>query len=173
MPTSNLHLAPEVVHLVHEVPHATVLDVGPGWGKYERLLREYLNEKPVRVDAVEAWEPYVDAHGLRARYDHVHVGDVCALPTKVLAPYDVVLMVDVLEHLAVSAGLSLLARIPGRVVICTPVEFFDNGPGLPWTETHRSHWTEREWCAVGMVRPIEVRRQSMGGWLVRLGPLSA
>lgn len=171
MPTSNLAIAPFVVNLVEQVPHQHVLDVGPGWGKYATLLREYLNVKPARIDAVEAHKPYVDQHGLAALYDEVLVGDVLDLDADRLALYDLVLMVDVIEHVDLQPGLDLLCRIPGRVVICTPVAFFSNGPGLPDSETHRSHWTAAEWEWVAEHRPVEAAYEQLGGWLVRLGPL--
>lgn len=171
MPTSNLAIAPWVVHLVHEVPHARVLDVGPGWGKYATLLREYLTETPRVIDAVEAWAPYVTEHRLEVLYDSVFPIDVRDVSPERLAGYDVVLMVDVIEHVDKADALDVLARIPGRVVICTPVEFFSNGPGLPPTEEHVSHWTREDWDALAATRPLEACTVEFGGWLVRLGPL--
>lgn len=181
MPTSSLLVAPEVINLVEQVPHRAVLDVGPGWGKYSVLLREYLNDKPERVDAVEAWRPYIERHRLERLYDQVFHGDAClplwygpaSIPVGsagLLDRYDLVLMVDVIEHMAKEDALGLLDRIGGRVVICTPVAFFDNGPGLPPTEEHVSHWEQEDWDKIATERPVEVCHQSQGGWLVRLGP---
>lgn len=172
MPTSNLLMAPWVVHLVHEVPHRRVLDVGPGWGKYATLLREYLNERPAVIDAAEAWAPYIAEHHLERLYDAVFPCDVRDLNDARLATYDLVLMVDVIEHLDGEEAHALLARIPGRVVICTPVDYFHNGDGLPPTEEHRSHWTQGDWDRLAESRPIEAAFTEHGGWLVRLGPLA-
>lgn len=158
--------------MVAQVPHAHVLDCGPGYGKYSVALRECLNEKPHRIDAVELEKSYVDRHGLAPLYDEIFVGDICRLSADQLAEYDVVLMVDVLEHIDDDAGFGLLRRIPGRVVISTPVDWFATDDGLPESETHRSHWSESSWEQVAGFRPVEVVYQSLGGWLVRLGPLS-
>lgn len=166
MPTSNLAVWPWVIQLVHEVPHRSVLDVGPGWGKAATLLREYCNERPERLAAVEVHPPYVVEHRLADLYDEVIVADVCDLTESELGEFDVVLMVDVIEHIEKDAAVELLARIPGRVVICTPVEFFSNGPGLPDSETHRSHWTAEDFAAT---RRVEVCSEVLGGWMVRLG----
>jgi hypothetical protein len=59
------------------------------------------------------------------------------------------------------------------VVICTPVQWFDNDPHgrHPPTEAHISHWTHASWSAVGAFRPVEVCYATLGGWIVRLGPL--
>lgn len=167
MPTSNLAVWPWIIQYVHEVPHERILDVGPGWGKAATLLREYLNTKPEQIDAIELHDPYVEAHRLHALYDEVLVGDVCDLDDDELARYDLVLMVDVIEHIEKERAVELLQRIPGRVVICTPVEFFSNGPGLPESETHRSHWTADDWAAT---KRVEVSGQQLGGWVVRLRP---
>lgn len=167
MPSSNLALAPTVIHLVHLArPHRKVLDVGPGLGKYGLLLREYLNDPPRIIDAVEVESSYVTRR-LRAVYDNVFVADVLTMPRDALAEYDVVLMVDVIEHLEKDAGLELLGRIPGRVVICTPAEFFSNGPGLPPSEEHRSLWSAADFAAI---RTIDVDASALGGVVVSLAP---
>lgn len=168
MPTSNLAVWPMLLWLVHSAPHRRILDVGPGHGKAAVLLREYLTEPPEQIDAVEAHRPYVEAFGLRALYDNVFVTDVVDLPSERLAGYDVVLMADVIEHLDKPAAVDLLGRIPGRVVISTPVEFFSNGPDLPESETHRSHWTAADFETTGRVEEIVEETTS---WLVRLGPI--
>lgn len=168
MPTSNLAVAPLVLWLCHEVEHRTVLDVGPGHGKYALLLREYLNDPPEQIDAVEIHEPYVNAFSLRLLYDSVFVSDVLELPPERLAGYELVLMADVIEHLEKDAAIQLLARIPGRVVISTPVAYFSNGPGLPESETHRSHWTPEDFLGTERVEQMVEQEES---WIVRLGPL--
>lgn len=186
MPTSNLAIWPEIIHAVHQVSHRRVLDVGPGHGKAAVLLREYLNDPPNLIDAVEAWQPYVGQFRLERLYDRCFVGDVTGQEwhlgpertpwdaQRQLDSYDLVLMADVIEHLTLDAGIDLLARIPGRVVICTPTQFFDNDPTHrhPITEQHLSHWTEKVWDRVASaIRPLEVRYATLGGWIVRTGPL--
>lgn len=173
MPTSRWDLVGEIVNLVHTVPHANILDVGPGYGKYGLACRELLNEKPERIDAVEKTVEYIDIHRLVCQYDLVMDGDVCDLPDQVLAAYQVVIMVDVIEHIPFVDAYAVLARIPGRVVISTPVAWCQTDPGLPPAETHVSHWTERQWADLANHRQIEICYMSLGAWIVRLGPLPA
>jgi SAM-dependent methyltransferase len=172
VPTSNLLVWPEIISLVHQVPHDRILDVGPGYGKASMLLREYLNVKPLRIDAIEAEKSYVEAFGLAVHYDEVLVGDVCDLDADEFDRWDLVLMVDVLEHIEDAAAFELLARIRPRVIIGTPVAWFQTDHGLPESETHRSHWTADSWEAVRSFRPTETCYQSIGAWLVMLGPLA-
>lgn len=145
MPTSNLALWPTICQMVWEIQEETdyplrILDVGPGWGKGGILLREYVAPKMI-VDAVEAWQPYITPR-LEAVYDKVWPMDVLDLEADTLKLYDAVLMVDVLEHIEKDKALELLERIPGWVVICTPLTWFQNPEGaeIP-PELHRSLWT--------------------------------
>lgn len=147
MPSSNLHCAPEVIALAADVPHDSVLDIGPGRGKYGILLREFLGEIP-RFDAVEAWGPYVIPR-LHAIYDAVYTLDVMLMSRSALSAYELVLMVDVIEHLSHEDGLRLLDRIKGTVVISTPENYFQNPEAETiWTEDHRSHWKVEEFQAM-------------------------
>lgn len=171
MPTSLLALAPEIVRLTWEVQPKNVLDIGPGWGKYGLLLREnFPRDHFVRIDAVEMEPSYIDGRqgaGLMGIYDELFDIDATLLPPEFFAGYDFVLMADVIEHMERDAALDLLARIPGRMLISTPVEFFHNGDGLPESETHRSHWTVEDFGD-----RVEVDASQMGAVLVRLAPLS-
>jgi hypothetical protein len=152
-----------------ETKPRTVIDVGPGHGKGGLLLREYL-EPIEQLDAVEAEPRYLDAFGwLKAIYDTVHVADAVTVD---YTPYDLVLMIDVLEHLTHDQGAELLARIPGRVIICTPRDYFQNPEHDDYpTESHRSVWTAGE---IAAIRPLEVHdrnAESVGAVLVRTAPL--
>jgi SAM-dependent methyltransferase len=166
MPTSALELAPASVHLVWETKPKRILDIGCGAGTYGVLLRAFL-EGPPRVDGCEAWEPYFATYHLTGIYDQMYAQDATTLDDATLALYDTVFMGDVLEHIAKDDALALLARIPGWVVINTPLLFFHNGEGLPHTEAHVSHWDKEDFQKTGRLDYYEVRLQ---GQLVRLTP---
>ena len=172
MPTSNLACWPSILNLVWKVQPHRILDVGPGWGKAGILLREYVGCPPIeRVDAVEAWEPYVTDR-MRAIYDEVFVMDVADMTDDELASYDMVLMVDVLEHMERDDAIKLLERIPGRIVICTPRDYFQNPEWeeIP-PEAHRSVWTYNDFD--GRREAIdEPALNNLGAVLLRLGPLT-
>lgn len=178
MPTSNLAIAPFVLWLVQEVPAAErrhILDVGAGHGKYCILLREYLNDPPDEISAVEAWPDYVRDHHLVNLYraigrGHVFTDDVMHLPESTLDRFDVVLLVDVFEHLTELDGRHLVDRIRGRVVVATPADYFQNPEaGTVWTEDHRSHWPLAKVLEVFGDR-VEAASENLGGVLFRLGP---
>lgn len=191
MPSSLLALAPTVLVMADEVPHARILEIGPGCGKYGLLCREYLRPVPERIDAMEAepryrelfpWVEHVydavfdadaanpDYAGLFGPGESVDAG----VPQGPDEGYDLVIMVDVLEHLTHEDGEALLARIPCRVIVLTPAAFFQNPEADEgWeTERHRSVWTAAE---VAAIRPLEVHDidalRNYGGVLVRTAPL--
>jgi hypothetical protein len=98
-----------------------VIDIGPCWGKYRELLPEYV------MDACEAWLPYVEQEKLRDRYRHVYVSDVCDLVKSAQwQHYDVVIMGDVLEHIARPAATELVRRVLstcGELVVVVPYQY--------------------------------------------------
>lgn len=143
-----------------------MLDVGPGYGKYGLLIREYLSEKPRRLEALEVDEWYVQHFTwLSCIYDEVFVGDARSFDAYMA--YDMVLLLDVIEHIPKEEALPLLRRIPGRVVISTPCEWFEQSvPGHPH-EDHVSHWNEADFEATGRVEHMLILH---GGIVCRLGP---
>lgn len=149
MPTSNLALAPVALTLIANLGARSVLDIGPGFGKYGLLIREYLNHPPDRIDAIEAEPTYVERFTwLGSVYDNVRVGDGASLTAAELAPYDLVLLFDSLEHIEKERALALLDRCPGYVAVVTPEEFFEQHvEGVP-SEDHVSHWTAAEFAAM-------------------------
>lgn len=164
MPTSSLFLAPDILAMVQGTGARRVLDVGPGYGKYGVLLREYALVET--VDAIEKWGPYIDSFNLRGIYTRVYEGDACDLPAEMLAWYHCVLLGDVIEHMEKAAATELLDRIPGWVVICTPVEFFAQPHEVP-TEHHVSHWTPADFA---IRRDADQVMERAGGIVARLRP---
>lgn len=172
MPSSNLWLAPKLVTYLAELKPRNVLDVGPGHGKYGMLAREYVPSIR-RLDAVELEERYVDRfRWLHAIYDDVFVRDVAGMAEDELEPYDVVLMLDVLEHLDYEPARALLRRIAGAVVICTPRDYFQNPEHRQYpSESHRSHWSAAS-IAEAAGRPCvreDVDALDSGGVIVVIG----
>jgi 2-polyprenyl-3-methyl-5-hydroxy-6-metoxy-1,4-benzoquinol methylase len=160
MPSSTLNCVPLVVAIVRALRPSSILDVGPGFGKYGLLLREYLEiwelryqkkDWKVRLDCVEAFESYLTpVH--EYVYDKIYVGDICELVDE-LGEYNLILMVDVLEHLTKEQGESLLRSFKSKtqhiLVVCprqvSPQgEVFEN----PY-EVHKHQWTEEELGALG------------------------
>jgi SAM-dependent methyltransferase len=164
MPTSPWDSIPAIFEIVMnlEPRPKRVLDIGVGHGKFGFLSREYLSfwNSPgeagaVRVDGVEAFPDYI-GELQRQIYDQIFLGDAReVLPTLATDSYDLVLMVDVIEHFEKGDGQKILqecCRVGRAVVISTPREFWhqDGSLGNPY-ETHKSLWTKRDFLDAGAV----------------------
>lgn len=100
-------------YLRHAFPDkgVEILDVGAGSGKYASILSDYPNK-----DAVEIFEPYVERFALRKRYRKVYcrdlgMGDIRVWRPEALAPYGLVVLGDVLEHVTQDEAEEVLSRL--------------------------------------------------------------
>ena len=142
MPTSDHSQISLIVDIITRVQPRKVLDIGVGFGKYGALAREYLelwngrekyNDWKRIIDGIEVCKEYLTP--LHAYiYDHVFVGRALQiLKSMGSETYDLILMIDVLEHLHYPEGQEVIRqckRIAEKVLISTPID--------SRTESHRS-----------------------------------
>lgn len=130
--------------LINEIQPSSVIDVGPGAGKYGLLTREV--SPSTHTTAVEIWGPYLSEFGLETIYDHVFICDARIYPNY---KADLVILGDILEHMTKEDALALWTRIrleAKAAVISIPIIHFPQGEssGNPY-ETHvEDHWTHEE-----------------------------
>jgi 2-polyprenyl-3-methyl-5-hydroxy-6-metoxy-1,4-benzoquinol methylase len=153
MPTSsplNLH---SVLMLLNNLAPRRVLDIGCGFGKYGVLAREYLDvwheritrqQWQTRIVGIEAFPDYRNPIHEYV-YNQVHFGDASAILPGLDGQFDVVLILDVIEHLEKPAAQQLVRESLKRspvVIVSTPAEFYAQTAlcGNPF-EMHRCHWT--------------------------------
>lgn len=148
MPTSFLDVIPITVQAIIDLQPQSVLDIGPGYGKYGHLTREYVDHYPwhMQIDAVEAFPEYLYRMGNRGIYNFLYEDDF--KEAIVNCHYDLALMIDVIEHFEKPAGLGVLAKamyVADRVLISTPAN-----PGVQGAEygnsyeRHLSKWTTED-----------------------------
>jgi len=155
LPSSQFGQVSPITWLIHEIDPQSVLDIGPGFGKYGFISREYLElwfrttdyaKRTRRIDAIEVFEPYVTPL-LRSIYDEVHVGDAIDILPE-LPVYDLVLLIDVLEHMDKANGTRLITSALGKgtlVIVSTPKNPAPQGVHFGNVhERHTSAWTKRE-----------------------------
>ena len=154
MPTSTYAQISTVVRYLETVMPTTVLDVGLGNGKLGFIVRDLLDvmhgeryrreEWQVRIDGIEAFPDYVQAHK-RAIYDDIHIGD--AFDVIDLGTYDVILLGDVLEHFERSRAEQFLEKCRSHcqkaIILCIPLserwtqeDIYNNS-----FERHLSFWS--------------------------------
>jgi hypothetical protein len=138
--------------IVMQARPESVLDVGIGFGKFGFLCREYLelwdgrnayDHWKRRIDGIEVFETYVTPLQ-RMIYDHIYVGDALdVLPTLDWA-YDLVAIIDVIEHLEQADGARVLkecARVGRSLLISSPKTVRTQGPVFGNEhEQHRFQW---------------------------------
>lgn len=146
MPVSDLHSISDIAVEIQRIAPITVLDCGCGFGLYGVLCRQIIDGQNGRchpatwkgtVHGVEAWANYQNP--CWESYDAVRIGQIYDIERG----YDLVLMVDVLEHFEQPRGRQLLRDIVGQnkhVIVSVPNGLMEQGAtfGNPYEE-HK--WT--------------------------------
>jgi len=158
MPTSHLLQLNEITQLIKLTDPGAILDVGIGFGKYGFLAREYLElwdgrqnygEWTRRIDGVEAFAGYVGPLQ-RSIYNTIHVGSALDVVPTLDATYDLVLLIDVLEHFSHEDGMRLLKeclRVGRNLLVAVPKPFEDQGAAFGNEfETHRFDWRRKDFA---------------------------
>jgi len=107
MPYSDQRLDKRVISIVKSVKPKTVLDVGPGAGKYSKLIKGV--DPSISIEAVEIDRQYVKDFKLRELYDKIHITSIQQfIETQHDNSYDLIIFGDVIEHLKKSEGVDVL-----------------------------------------------------------------
>ena len=176
MPFSQSSQLSAIVGFAEALQPQSVLDVGVGMGQYGFLLRNNLenehlfdvdgssaSQRPreqwrVRIDGIEGYAGYLTPVHAWA-YQDVRIGNALALlPTVADASYELVIAIDILEHLDTVDGLKLLAecrRVARRAaLVSTPKIFHAQQVAANPLEDHRSLWTAVQLADAGFSRVL-------------------
>lgn len=140
MPSSYPENIPQVIKILQEYSPERILDIGPGRGKYGLMAKEYLGEDTL-VNAIEVFPQYIDER-LRSIYDTVFQEN--ALDYREEDYYDLVMVIDVIEHWAMDDAYELIDHLLEsgcNVLVVTPRADLPQGAvnGNEW-EKHISDW---------------------------------
>jgi 2-polyprenyl-3-methyl-5-hydroxy-6-metoxy-1,4-benzoquinol methylase len=165
MASSFVSQIPLIIHLIQKLKPSKVLDIGKGFGKYGFLLHEYVGidnkkkidaekflnqQSSITIDAVEV-DPDLMLPHLSGIYNKVYFGDILE-KYKDLPEYDVILMIDIIEHINKEGALLLLKHLLEKgsfIVIATPIKFFKQELFESVYEHHISHWTYNDFKNIG------------------------
>lgn len=147
MPTSSWHQLSKIMDLVIRQSPKSILDVGVGFGKWGMLCREYLDiyrgryyrrQWQIRIDGIEIFESY-RMPGWEL-YNKIIIGDIVK-KAELLNQYELILLIDIIEHLERSVGVNLLKSISTRYIVATPAVFIPQGATFGnENERHKSLW---------------------------------
>lgn len=138
MPYSYQFFDAGVADVVNQLNPSSILDVGPGAGKWATLLKK----QGRMITGVEIHEPYVNQFNLRSLYDEIIIGDVCEisfLQEEIGAFYELVLLGDVLEHLTVEQATDLLERLKVCGIATLVLVPFGYEQGECYGNPHEAH----------------------------------
>ena len=97
----------------------SVLDVGPLDGRWWYSLHNHFK----KIDAVEAFEPYIEKYALKEKYENVFISDICTFEFDY---YDIIILGDVLEHIPVNKAQELVKKLCDKckqLLIIIPFEY--------------------------------------------------
>ena len=161
MPTSQNYQISKIIEAIISHNPNSVLDIGVGFGKYGVLCREYLelwdgcekySDFKRKIDGVEVFESYITPLH-RFIYDEIHIGDATKIIDDLKNSYDLVLLIDVLEHFEKKAGAELIQKILSKnkaILISVPKvsgdqkDMFSNQH-----ETHLAEWAKKDFKKFG------------------------
>lgn len=156
---------PTVIDQMWRVWPTSILEIGCGFGLYGVLARQYMDvfgarvpygKRATRIDAIEVYEPYISP--LHASvYDNVYIGDAVDILQKMdAASYELILLIDVLEHFDKERGEMLLSecrRVADYSIIVVP---YPPGPqGTVFGNEHEAHLSAWEPEELGPCEVIE------------------
>jgi len=142
--------------LIDLLQPARVCDIGPGRGKYSRILRDKAKEHgfACHITAVEVDASYVESFGLRDRYDEVIVDDALNLIKSPRLRFDFVIIGDCIEHMRKSDGVDLINFLIYRTgyicIICPEAWVQDDFDGHA-AEAHISVWSVEDFRGMDML----------------------
>jgi len=145
MPFSAPEFDKEIELYFRLVHHDSVVDIGPGEGKYGRMLRRV--QPNIKLIGVELDAEYVEQYKLRDLYDEVWVLDAAELMNQPDRTFDAVIIGDCIEHMRKSIGLDLLNFLVYRSKIITvkfPLQMLQNAWQGHKSEAHMSVWSEHD-----------------------------
>ncbi len=176
MPFSQSTQISTIVKFAEELKPLSVLDLGAGMGQYGFLLRMNLEAENlfevdgaqgrlrpregwnIKIDGVEGCAGYMTPVHTYAYNEVTNANVLDALPKIADGSYDLVLAVDILEHLTTADGLVFLdhcKRVSKRAaLISTPKIFHPQEVEANPFENHRSLWTAEQLADKGFAHVL-------------------
>jgi len=158
MPTSFHSQIGTIIDLILRINPKAILDIGVGFGKYGFLSREYLEvakgdfEKfNLTIDGIEGFAKYLNpAH--KFIYNKIYLGNALDILPSLKKKYDLILIIDCLEHFDQQSGLKLLKLMQSRaknIIISVPAFFIPQGSVNENTyEEHKYFWRKQDFHAL-------------------------
>lgn len=160
MPTSQHYQIPKLLDIIIDLDPMSLLDIGVGFGKYGFLAREYLElwdgsedytHFKRRIDGIEVYPTYLTpVHDYI--YNNIYIGNALEVVPTLRKHYDLVMIIDVLEHFEKDEGTKLLKQLIHKgkgVLVSVPKDIGDQGEVFGNVhETHHAEWNRADFKAI-------------------------
>lgn len=155
MPSSQYYHISKIMEMIISLTPNSILDIGSGYGKFGVLCREYLElwdgrqkyEFRKRIDCVEVFQDYITPLH-KYVYSNIYNKNILELALILDHKYDLILLIDVLEHFEKKEGsnlLELLLKNHNGILVSTPKKPSPQKDAFGNIyETHRSKWTRND-----------------------------
>lgn len=150
MPRSDKEGKNEIVEWCKELTGINkIVDIGAGSGTYSKMFRKSRLFTDATMIAIEAWEPYIQEYSLNDRYHTVINSDVRKVDFAKIAPFDLVIMGDVLEHITKEEAIELvntISKLTRYAIISIPIIHYPQGEyeGNPYEVHVKDDWSHQE-----------------------------
>lgn len=145
MPSSDIAFDEKIKSWLAQERFGYYLDIGPGMGKYAKILRNLYAEK-VFLKAVEVDSDYIEKFDLNSLYDEIENERVEDFVVNNPSFYtDVAIIGDCLEHLKKSDGIDLIHYLVYRtkwIIIVYPEKYVQYDHEGHRFEAHYSVWSK-------------------------------
>ena len=154
--TSFVDNIPAIVRAVVNTGAKNILDVGPGFGKYGLLIREALlsniaedkkEQYPApdfKISACESSLYFQSQPALLQIYDRIFPWPIKMMTDEELNSYDLILLIDVIEHWTKEEYLKFLSRVSPstKILISTPKEVFFYTIEYYGSDVHKTQYSD-------------------------------
>ncbi|WP_298263712.1 class I SAM-dependent methyltransferase [Acidocella sp.] len=149
MPYSSDIFNADIVDIISALQPRSVCDIGPGAGKYGKILRQQADKMGfyTRITALEIDESYVEKFDLNSIYDEIIIGDAITLLLSPRVRFDLVIMGDCIEHMRKSDAIDLLNFLTYRsayICVIYPDEYVQDDWEGHAAEAHISIWHKHD-----------------------------
>ena len=147
-----------IMEICRQLNPRAVLDIGTGFGKYgflvrERLLSEKANKGDLYpqdnciIDCVEETPYFYGFPFHQTAYNNLYHQNVFLVSDEILRKYDLMLLIDIVEHWGKEAALSFLNRLElleRRFLVSTPKKVVIYDPKYYGCEKHKTQFFDAD-----------------------------
>jgi 2-polyprenyl-3-methyl-5-hydroxy-6-metoxy-1,4-benzoquinol methylase len=152
-----------IYKFLEEIKPTSILDVGVGAGSYGKLIKNiYPN---TTVTGIEPTESYIGQYNLDQVYDSIHVTTIQEYIKGDVGIHDVVLCIDVLEHLFLSEAIDMLEALTYHskwIILAWPNDVNQNWVDGNYYEKHKSNMVLSDLQRFDVHQYKKVRLESSG-----------